>query len=82
VRKVQASRHIQTQGAVYGPATLKVISQAFDSAWAQIEKRREVQLQADAFRSLLAEAILAEAQARAFDAEALKKAALVRLSLS
>ena len=79
---MRASQRIVTEGAVYGPAILKTITQAFDSAWSEIEKRLEVQLQAEAFRLRLADAILAEADDNSGNVAALKEAALTRLQAS
>jgi hypothetical protein len=79
---MRASKRIVTEGAVYGPAILKTITQAFDSAWSEIEKCLEVQLQAEAFRLRLADAILAESRANSGNVAALKQAALKRLQAS
>ena len=79
---MRASQRIVREGAVYGPAILKTITQAFDSAWSEIEKRLEVQLQAEAFRLRLADAVLAEAHDNSGNVVALKQAALKRLQAS
>ena len=79
---MKASQRIVREGAVYGPAILKTITQAFDSAWSDIEKRLEVQLQAEAFRLRLADAVLAEANTNRDNVTALKEAALKRLQAS
>jgi hypothetical protein len=79
---MRASQRIVTEGAVYGPAILKIITQAFDSAWSDIEKRLEVQLHDEAFRLRLADAILAEAKDNSGNVAALKEAALKRLQAS
>jgi hypothetical protein len=64
-------------GASYGPETMKVITQAFDAAWAEIANEVEDNRVAiEANRLKLADAVLANAKDDSRDPEALKNAAL------
>lgn len=69
--------------ASYGPETLNVIFQAFDSAWAKIAHHFEGHpAQVDAARERLAHAILAVADEHTKDAHSLEGTALQVLGLS
>jgi hypothetical protein len=67
----------QFSGTTLGPAALKVITKAFDDAWAEIGScfAREG-LQAESARSRLAAAILSVARENSSDSDAVKDAAL------
>jgi hypothetical protein len=68
---------ITKKGVVYGPETLKAITTAFDEAWAEVEHDFEAgSPQAEAYRVLLANAILFVAKATSTDARTLKDEAL------
>jgi hypothetical protein len=69
-------------GASYGPDTLKLISQAFDAAWAEIAHHFDGDPMRDTVRERLAHAILAVADAASRDVEALKRTALQVLALN
>jgi hypothetical protein len=63
--------------ASYGPEALKVICQAFDTAWAEIAHNFEGHpAQVDAARERLAHSVFAIADDNSRDPEALKSAAL------
>jgi hypothetical protein len=64
---------INKRGVVYGPDTLKAITTAFDEAWADVEHNFQAgSPQADAYRTLLANAILFVATTTSNDAQTLK----------
>lgn len=68
-------------GASYGPETMKVITQAFDAAWAEIANEVEDnRLGVEAARLKLANAVLANAKENSRDPETLKNAALFTLA--
>lgn len=76
------SNLIAKSGTVYGPETLKAMTQAFDEAWAEIEPHFESGgLQAQAYRLRLAKSILAVATENSTDAEILKNEALAAIAL-
>src|SRR5215471_15918462 len=69
-------------GAALGPAALKTIYQAFDEAWAEIALHfGSSQVEIEAARVRLAEAILEIADEDSQDVEALKRAAVTRMPL-
>jgi hypothetical protein len=71
------------EGSAFGPETLKVMTQAFDAAWACIKHNFEDdEVQAALARERLAHAILALTDAEARDADAIKCKALRVLALS
>ena len=69
-----------TAGAIYRPERLKVMMQAFDAAWQDVQQQTEVSLH-EVYRHKLADAVLAEADG-SDDAQTLKQAALSRLALA
>jgi hypothetical protein len=74
---------IKKQGVGYGPATLKAITIAFDEAWAKVEHDFEVgSPKADAYRTLLANAILFVAKSTSTDPEILKHEALAIVAIT
>jgi hypothetical protein len=77
---MEARRRIE--GASFGPATVKVIGQAFDEAWKQIEGNFGTGFDSDQARLRLAEALLSVADDSSRDVEALKAAALKILQSS
>jgi hypothetical protein len=76
-----AGVQVTSVGAIYKPERLKIMTQAFDAAWAHIEHGVNVRLHCEAYRLKLADAVLAEADG-ADDPEALKHAGLSRLALA
>ncbi len=62
--------------ASFGPDTLKLIGQAFDEAWASIEKNIGCDQQREAVRLKLATTLLSVASEDCRDVEVLKKLAL------
>jgi hypothetical protein len=62
--------------ASFGPETLKAIGQAFDEAWASIERNFGCDQTREAARVKLATALLSIATDDSRDVEVLKKAAL------
>ena len=70
-------------GAAYGPETLKLISTAFDEAWAQIQHHfYDDPVATEAGRLQLANAILAIAKEESRDAEELKNLALQTMAMT
>ena len=76
-----AEVQVTTAGAIYKPERLKIMTQAFDAAWAHIEHGVGVRLHCEAYRLKLADAVLAEANGTD-DPQALKHSALSRLALA
>jgi hypothetical protein len=72
------------EDAAYGPETLKVVSQAFDQAWASIEDhfRGEDDKIVEQARIRLAHAVLAVASEEAEDATRLANDALAVMAMS
>jgi hypothetical protein len=62
--------------ASFGPDTLKVLSQAFDEAWASIERDIACHQLREAMRLKLATALLSIASDDSRDVDVLKRAAL------
>lgn len=74
---------IKERGNVYGPATLKAITTAFDEAWAEVAPNFVAgSPQADAYRTLLANAILFVAKPASTDAQILKHEALAIVAIT
>jgi hypothetical protein len=69
------ARHL-IENASFGPDALKVISQAYDAAWAEIETSIGCDQRREVVRLRLADAILSVANEDSRDVEVLKKAAL------
>jgi hypothetical protein len=63
-------------GASFGPDALKVITQAFDEAWASIADQYQTPDQVEAARIRLAQAMLAVSNEETRDVELLKRAGL------
>jgi hypothetical protein len=74
-----AEAQVTAAGAIYKPERLKIMTQAFDAAWAHIEHGIDVRLHCEAYRLKLADAVLAEADG-INDPQALTQAALSRLA--
>jgi len=71
------SAHELIDGASFGPDTLKVIGEAFDTAWAEIAGGVGTDPVAiEATRMKLANAVLSVDRENTHDVEALKRAAL------
>jgi hypothetical protein len=68
-------------GAAFGPDALKVIAQAFDEAWQEIEGNFGDPQDIEVSRFRLANAVLSIAQEDSRNVEALKHAALQRMAL-
>ena len=68
-------------GAAFGPDALKVIGQAFDEAWQEIEGDFGDPQDIEQARFRLANAVLSIAQEDSRNVEALKHAALQRMAL-
>jgi hypothetical protein len=69
-------------GAVYGPAALKVMTTAYDNAWSEIAPHFDGDgEQVQSARLRLADAILSVATERSRDAEQLRKKALEVMAL-
>jgi len=69
-------------GASFGPDALKAIGQAFDAAWAEIEVAfGDVAIDIDNARYRLANALLSVASEESRDVDALKRAALQRMTI-
>jgi hypothetical protein len=69
-------------GASFGPATLKVIGQAFDEAWAEIARNfGDTPTQIENTRLRLAEALLSIAAEDSTDVTVLKNGALQAMAL-
>jgi hypothetical protein len=74
-------RNSLTYGAAYGPHALKVIGQAFDAAWAEIEcQYRDDKTSALRARNRLARTMLEASTADVADPEALKAKVLRQLA--
>jgi hypothetical protein len=71
---MEARRLIDSES--FGPDTLRVLSQAFDEAWADIEGNFGCDQTREAARVKLATALLSIASDDSRDVESLKKAAL------
>jgi hypothetical protein len=70
-------------GASYGPKTLKIVGQAYDSAWSEIEPHfRESRQAAEAARLRLADAIMVGAKRGIRDPEGLRNLALQMMALT
>ena len=67
--------------AAFGPDALKVIAQAFDEAWEEIEGNFGDPQDIEQARFRLANAVLSIAQEDSRNVEALKHAALQRMAL-
>jgi hypothetical protein len=77
---MRARQLVTVSGTVYGPDTLRVITTAFDKAWADLAHSFPPNSpEANACRLKLATAVLAEATEHSRDAHALKNTALRRL---
>ncbi|MGE0768968.1 MAG: hypothetical protein AB7L90_21200 [Hyphomicrobiaceae bacterium] len=70
------------EGASFDPATIKIMVDAFDSAWTSIaHKYQDVPKRTEAARLALAKAVLSVASETSTDAEALKTGALQAMAM-
>jgi len=70
------------ESATYDPATLKVICQAFDEAWASIAEFYDAPTEIEDTRLRLANSVLRVAGLYGTDVEAMKDGALQHLALN
>jgi hypothetical protein len=72
------------EGSTFGPETMKVVSQAFDQAWAKIEEhfRGEGERHVEEARLRLAHAVLVVAREDSEDIDQLKSHALELMALA
>ena len=68
--------------STFGPEALKVATEAFDSAWAEIAHHFDGDPQIERARTQLAHAVLVTADDDSRDATALKKTALQMMALA
>jgi hypothetical protein len=68
------------ENASFGPETLKAVGQAFDEAWAGIEKNIGCDQEREAVRFKLATALLSVASDESRDVKVLMKAALEKMA--
>lgn len=70
------------ESSAYGPATLKVISKAFDEGWSEIAHHFQGDPSIEDARLRLAHAVLVVARENSDDAERVKKDALQVMALA
>jgi hypothetical protein len=70
------------EGAAYDPATLKVIYQAFDEAWASISEMYDDPVEVENTRLKLASSVLMVSSLYGTDVQAMKNGALEHMAMN